>query len=268
MTQDRPDSQRDAQPDTHTDPQREDLPGSEPAVQGPAASAAAPAAAPATPEPAAEPAATPEPAAAGEQPWWRHVLPVVGVVVLLIGLVLVASLVDPGSRPERLNGDSVGMAQDQDIRSYQDHAAATLAQAPANEPAYALVTFAAPMSPAAAGQALDSLERVSAVVVDGLRIIPLVEPVAPATRADLFARQTARLESTATAPTDMELPGEISSVVVRDTGQRLREFNQREEKHLTAVEVLPPDCAWGQFGIRPVIPVTKVGTQWPFEGDH
>ncbi|KQB86730.1 hypothetical protein Clow_00938 [Corynebacterium lowii] len=174
------------------------------------------------------------------------------ILVLVLGVVLLVGswvgqkyAVQPG-----VNGDSLGMEREESYEEYQDRAAASLAEAPAEQAAYALVVFRDWATAQQAGQWLEPLGRVNAEVIDGLRLVPLPEPVEGATRAEVL--NTGMERERAEVP---ELQPRLSAVVVRDTGEALRSWAGENEENLSAVEVLPPDAVWSFFGVLPTAPI-------------
>ena len=156
-------------------------------------------------------------------------LAVAGVsMATIIALVFAFGHSDRVSKPMNINGDIVGM-DGETPAAYQQRARATLETA--DTPAFALITFTEPLSAAEAARILEPLPRVNARVTDTI-VVPLPEPVAGATRADVFGSDS--------------IPG----VVAYAPGDALRKVAQNER--VFAIEVLPADAAWGRFGIRPV----------------
>ncbi|MDO4685112.1 MAG: hypothetical protein Q4A92_01070 [Corynebacterium sp.] len=146
----------------------------------------------------------------------------------LVALVLALGQSDRVSRPTNINGDSLGM-DSETPENYQARARITLEEA--NEPAFAMITFTEALNPGEAGVLLEPIPRVNARLTD-TAIVPLPEPVKGKTRADVLGNEP--------------IPG----VIVYAPGDVLRKV--AKDSRVFAIEVLPPDAAWGRFGIRPV----------------
>ena len=182
----------------------------------------------------------------------RKIVAIVSIIVL-VALVAWASYQDQTGKPQPYNGDSLGRDTSETIDSYLSRADNSLAEAPADEKAFALVTFNDPMPTAAAGPIFEKagIGRVNALIVDAAVPIPLPEPVEPDNRAVVFDRALQRVAGTVGAdPTSKDFW--IRGAVVRDTGDKLREL-KKSSSEIMAVEVLPPDAAWGLFGVQPVV---------------
>lgn len=177
----------------------------------------------------------------------RRIVAVLAVVALAGALVL-AFLDDATHRPVAPQGDMLGTQSGESFSAYAGRAERTLAEA--DEPAYALITFAEPLTPAGAEAALAGVDRVNAMIVALASPFALPEPVAGETRADVFRRELDRIAHSLAGVGDVPAPERIDAVVVRDTGDVLRSVARAPE--IAAVEVLPPDAAWGRFGVRPV----------------
>nr|WP_242516481.1 hypothetical protein [Corynebacterium mendelii] len=171
----------------------------------------------------------------------------------MVALVAWASYQEQAGRPAPYNGDSLGRNTSESMDSYLTRAGQSLDRAPADEKAFALVTFTDPLPTAAAGPVFESvgIGRVNALIVDAAAPIALPEPVEPDNRAVVFDRALKRMAGTVGAPpasSDFWIRG----AVVRDTGTKLREL-AASSPEILAVEVLPPDAAWGLFGVQPVV---------------
>lgn len=157
----------------------------------------------------------------------RVLLAGVSTAVLIV-LVFVLGHSDRVSKPTNINGDVVGM-ESETPQDYQARARITLEEA--NEPAFALITFVEPLNAGEASVVLEPIPRVNARMTETV-VVPLPEPVAGASRADILGHDP--------------IPG----VIVYAPGDILRKV--AADKRVFAIEVLPPDAAWGRFGIRPV----------------
>lgn len=179
----------------------------------------------------------------------RKVLAVVAVLVL-IGLVAVLSFDDRTSRPMPPNGDMLGMDPEQSFAQYRAHAEASLMAAPVEEQAFALVTFTGETTPEVAAGVLEPVGRVNAMLISLAAPFPLPEPVAGENRADVFDRELARISHSLSGVGDVPTPEGLDAVIIWENGQTLRTL--AEEGNVATVEALPPDAAWGRFGVRPV----------------
>lgn len=213
-----------------------------------------------------------------------------GELVLLV--VLITALVwwaggDDNARPRPFAGDHLGPHVQQSRADYaalaDDSLAAALRRAP-EQPAFAMLSFAVPLSSAEAGNLVADLRRVGSLITQDAQILALPEPtLAPdrtgissgngsgekdmgagtgATAADseIAAARTEIFASTIAAASGMkpsqvvESPKEtessgITAVIAYDTPRQLEALTH--DPRIDAVEVLPPDAVWGQFGISP-----------------
>lgn len=220
-----------------------------------------------------------------------------GGLVLLV--VLITALVwwaggDDNARPRPFAGDHLGPHVQQSRADYtalaDDSLAAALRRAP-EQPAFAMLSFAAPLSSADAGSLVADLRRVGSLITQDAQILALPEPAAAAeptvapddrtgissgigsgakdmgagtaaitTDSEIAAARTQIFASTIAAASGMkpsqivESPREIESsgiiaVIAYDTPRKLEAFTH--DPRIDAVEVLPPDAVWGQFGISP-----------------
>lgn len=213
-----------------------------------------------------------------------------GELVLLV--VLVTALVwwaggDDNARPRPFAGDHLGPHVQQSRADYTALADASLAaalQRAPEQPAFAMLSFAAPLSSADAGSLVADLRRVGSLITQDAQILALPEPAAiPEPAADpepaaapeptaipdrtgfssdseIAAARTQIFTSTIAAASGMkpsqivESPRETESsgiiaVIAYDTPRKLEAFTH--DPRIDAVEVLPPDAVWGQFGISP-----------------
>ena len=171
------------------------------------------------------------------------------VASLLAGLMWLAGG-DDYARPRPFAGDHLGQHAQQPDAEYQSLADDSLATALADAPghnAFAMISFTEPLTGAEAGALVADLHRVGTVITQDLHILDLPEPteastrVAAGSRAEVFA-------NTVSAASDATTPG-IIAVVAYDTPRRLAPL--ANSPHVYAVEVLPPDAVFGQFGISP-----------------
>lgn len=213
-----------------------------------------------------------------------------GELVLLV--VLITALVwwaggDDNARPRPFAGDHLGPHVQQSRAEYTALADASLAAAlrrAPEQPAFAMLSFAAPLSSAEAGNLVADLRRVGSLITQDAQILALPEPTlapdrtgissgngsgakdmgagtgATATDSEIAAVRTEIFASTIAAASGMkpsqvvEPPREtessgITAVIAYDTPRKLEAFTH--DPRIDAVEVLPPDAVWGQFGISP-----------------
>ncbi|MDK4228660.1 hypothetical protein [Corynebacterium pseudodiphtheriticum] len=195
-------------------------------------------------------------------------------------VVLVTALVwwaggDDNARPRPFAGDHLGPHVQQSRADYTALADASLAaalQRAPEQPAFAMLSFAAPLSSADAGSLVADLRRVGTLITQDAQILALPEPAADpeptaapdrtgfSSDSEIAAARTQIFTSTIAAASGMkpsqivESPREIESsgiiaVIAYDTPRKLEAFTH--DSRIDAVEVLPPDAVWGQFGISP-----------------
>ncbi|MGV0352499.1 hypothetical protein [Corynebacterium confusum] len=171
---------------------------------------------------------------------------VVGVAA--VGVVWAAGAF--GAQPTApLQGDQLGPEAGEDQGAYVARAADSLAAADDATSTYALVTFRSALSAQDAADAVEPAGRVNAMLVGASEPIALPEPVAGANRADVFDAALEQTQAGLEGIGHVEIPREVSAVVVWDTGQTLRDI--AGEGQVAAVEPVPADAAWGSFAIRP-----------------
>lgn len=227
-----------------------------------------------------------------------HRIPGRGLGELVLLVVLITALVwwaggDDNARPRPFAGDHLGPHVQQSRADYTALADASLAaalQRAPEQPAFAMLSFAAPLSSADAGSLVADLRRVGSLITQDAQILALPEPAAAAeptlapdrtgissglgsgakdmgagtatvtTDSEIAAARTQIFASTIAASSGMkpsqivESPREIESsgiiaVIAYDTPRKLEAFTH--DPRIDAVEVLPPDAVWGQFGISP-----------------
>lgn len=227
-----------------------------------------------------------------------HRIPGRGLGELVLLVVLITALVwwaggDDNARPRPFAGDHLGPHVQQSRADYTALADASLAaalQRAPEQPAFAMLSFAAPLSSADAGSLVADLRRVGSLITQDAQILALPEPAAAAeptlasdrtgissglgsgakdmgagtatvtTDSEIAAARTQIFASTIAAASGMkpsqivESPREIESsgiiaVIAYDTPRKLEAFTH--DPRIDAVEVLPPDAVWGQFGISP-----------------
>ncbi|WP_155896264.1 hypothetical protein [Corynebacterium pseudodiphtheriticum] len=195
-------------------------------------------------------------------------------------VVLVTALVwwaggDDNARPRPFAGDHLGPHVQQSRADYTALADASLAaalQRAPEQPVFAMLSFAAPLSSADAGSLVADLRRVGSLITQDAQILALPEPAADPeptaipdrtgipSDSEIATARTQIFTSTIAAASGMkhsqigESPREIESsgiiaVIAYDTPRKLEAFTH--DPRIDAVEVLPPDAVWGQFGISP-----------------
>ncbi len=182
----------------------------------------------------------------------RRRLVLVSLAVVAALGVLVYALVEAlawSPAPGR-NGDMLGQDSGESYAQYEQRAAASLAEAPADEDVYALITFARPLEAAEAGVETGHLDRVNAMIVGLAAPYPLPEPVDGASRADVYAAQFEMIGRELSGIGDVPVPYQLNAVIAHDDGDTLRALSHAER--VATIEVLPPDAAWGWFGVSPV----------------
>lgn len=179
----------------------------------------------------------------------RKLVALLALLILVIAVVAL-SFSDRTNKPMAINGDVLGQDSSESLEQYVDRAAASVAQTPADDNAFALVTFSPALDPADAAGAVDDIERVNAMVMLSAAPMGLPEPVAGETRADVFDRQVDRLRRSLDGIGNVQAPEVINGVIVWDDGEALRALAQ--VPGVLAVEALPVDAGWGHFGVRPV----------------
>ncbi|MDY3127619.1 MAG: hypothetical protein SOW59_05750 [Corynebacterium sp.] len=159
----------------------------------------------------------------------------VALAAIVLFLIVAAAGAFGPKTSTSINGDQLGPDPDMDMAVYQQHAADTLSQV--NSEVYALVTFVIPVQADVAASAVEPAQRVSALVTEqDLVPVALPEPVAPATRADVFHNHAGN--------------SKISAVVVWDNKEALEAI--ANTPGVWAVEAAPAGAAWGGIAIRPV----------------
>lgn len=171
---------------------------------------------------------------------------ILGLVILIAAL----SFSDRTNKPMNINGDMLGQDSSETLQDYQVRAEESLTLTAADEDVFALVTFTQPLEAAAAAQTLAGIERVNAMVLLSAAPMGLPEPVEGESRENVFKRQLERVQRSLAGIGDIPAPTEINGVIVRDSGEQLRELISDED--ILVIETLPADAGWGHFGVRPV----------------
>lgn len=179
----------------------------------------------------------------------RRIVALLAILALVV-VVAILSFSDRTAKPMQLNGDMLGQDNTETSVEYSQRASESLENAAVGEEAYSLVTFTQPLSPSEASNLLEGVGRVNAMVMLSAPAMDLPEPIAGETREDVFNRQIKLVDAQLSGIGNVRAPGELNGVVVWDIPQKVRVLS--ESSLVYSVETLPPDAAWGSFGIRPV----------------
>lgn len=180
-----------------------------------------------------------------------HVWAATVLVIFAVLTVWLASFDTRTQAPQPNNGDVVGMENSESLEEYVKRAHASL-DGIDDAPRFALVTFTAPTPPRDVALALADVHRVSAMIVGLGAPIALPEPLAGEDRSAPIHRSLERVgQSLSHGQFPVPAPETITAVLVWDTGTNLQAL--ASQPGVLAVEALPPDAAWGQFGVRPVV---------------
>lgn len=174
------------------------------------------------------------------------------ILVVVLGVFGYALVDDATSRPMAVAGDQLGQDPGESFSNYRNRAAATLDDAESGENVFALVTFSEPLTAGRAGELLDEVERVNTMIVGMSHPTALPEPVGSATRADVFSHHFDLIADSLDGIGEVPAPYQLTAVTAWDDPEVFRVLGDAEE--VAAVEVLPPDAMWGNFGIRPAAP--------------
>lgn len=179
----------------------------------------------------------------------RKIVAVISIIGL-IAVIIALSFSDRVAKPMPINGDVLGQDNSESLEEYKARADASLEAAPAEKKAYALITFNQTLSASDASGLLSGIGRVSAMVMKSAAPMALPEPIAGEAREDVFNRQFDQVARGLSGIGNVEAPREMNGVVVWDEGYVLHSVAR--DTAVFAVEVLPPDAVWGNFGVRPV----------------
>ncbi|BAU96471.1 hypothetical protein N24_2209 [Corynebacterium suranareeae] len=179
----------------------------------------------------------------------RRIVALFAILALII-VVAVLSFSDRTAKPMQLNGDMLGQDSSETSAEYLQRASDSLDRAEDGEKAYSLVTFAQSLPTAEASDLLEGIGRVNAMIMLSAPAMDLPEPIAGETRKDVFDRQIMLVDAQLSGIGNVRAPRELNGVVVWDTPEKVRPL--AESPLVYSIETLPPDAAWGSFGIRPV----------------
>ncbi|HJC86289.1 MAG TPA: hypothetical protein H9751_12280 [Candidatus Corynebacterium faecigallinarum] len=187
------------------------------------------------------------------RPAWVMWLSVLCLVALGI-TVLTLSNSERMSRPQAINGDSLGPETGETVVDYVTRARESLVEAEtgadSDDPRWALVT---PMVPAGTEPLTEMLSdqadlRVSTLLAGNTQW-SLPEPAVGQHRGDVFAE--ARALMAANAGVEVDDPAlDVLGVLVHGTPAQLRALDDRPD--VLTVEALPADAVYGRIGMRPV----------------
>lgn len=187
------------------------------------------------------------------RPAWVMWLSVVCLVCLAVTVIALASS-ERMSRPQAINGDVLGPDNSETVDEYLTRAAESVQDAEPTEPAdaarWALMSPADPADPDELAEIFSGMSalRVSTLLSAESRW-EIPEPADGHRRADVFA--ATREQVAASAGVGLDDPSlDVLGVLVHGTPAELRELSGRPG--VLAVEALPPDAAYGRFGLRPV----------------
>lgn len=187
------------------------------------------------------------------RPAWVMWLSVVCLVCLAVTVIALASS-ERMSRPQAINGDVLGPDNSETVDEYLTRAAESVQDAESAEPAdaarWALVS---PVEPADPDELAEIFSGMSALRVSTLLSAEsrweIPEPADGHRREDVFA--ATREQVAASAGVGLDDPTlDVLGVLVHGTPAELQELSDRPG--VLAVEALPPDAAYGRFGLRPV----------------
>ncbi|WIM66957.1 hypothetical protein QP027_07390 [Corynebacterium breve] len=173
----------------------------------------------------------------------------VGAVAFFIGLIVLLGMRTPP--PPLINGDQLGQDPGESFSAYEQRAEDSLAALRGEENSFALVTFAQPLGPDDAAEVLEPVGRVNAMTVASAPARSLPEPTSGETRADVFTRELDRIAASLSGIGNVPTPDTFNGVVVWDVPDVLRMLD--DDPAVATVEALPPDAAWGLFGVSPVV---------------
>lgn len=186
-------------------------------------------------------------------------------VVILVVLFALAATSDRVSKPQNLNGDSLGPESWESFDAYRTRADESLVriqkeafdlenEQPIVEDAkfWALVTFDEPKDARQAAK-LAEVEpslRVASMIFGGLITRHLPQPSPAASEVALIENQQKLAATYAEVPLDHD-GLKINGFIVYGNSETL--VLVRELPYVAAVQTLPSDAARGRFGIRPYI---------------
>ena len=152
----------------------------------------------------------------------KQVIAALGCLACLAGIYLLG--LNTGIDPHPM-GDQRGPDNGESAREYEQRAQASLEEA--DEPAFALITFASPLDPADAADLLEDVRRVNQIIVADKAPISVGEMP---DRTQVFGSEP------------------LIAVVVWEGGNTLRSLVT--DPRIATIDVLPPDAMWGTFGVR------------------
>ncbi|MDO5029625.1 MAG: hypothetical protein Q4E11_03450 [Corynebacterium sp.] len=186
-------------------------------------------------------------------------------VVLLVVLFALAATSDRVSKPQNLNGDSLGPESWETFDAYRTRADESLVriqkeafdlenEQPIVEDAkfWALVTFDEPKDASQAAELAEAAPslRIASMVLGGIVTRHLPQPSPAASEVELIKKQQELSAKYAEVPLDDDSL-KINGFIVYSNSETL--VAVRELPYVAAVQALPSDAARGRFGIRPYI---------------
>lgn len=165
-------------------------------------------------------------------------------------LVLVLGMRAP--EPAPVNGDQLGQNSGETFEHYQARAHESLTHLNARSPErhYALIAFQRPLTAREAGETLDNVGRVNAMVIGAAAPRALPEPIPGENRGDVFERELDRIAEGLSGLGNVPVPEHIEEVVVWDTAGVLMQL--ADDPRVATVEALPSDARWGFIGVMSV----------------
>lgn len=186
-------------------------------------------------------------------------------IILLVVLFALASTSDRVSKPQNLNGDSLGPESWESFDAYKTRADESLVriqkeafdlenEQPVVEKAkfWALVTFDEPKDAEEAAKLAEKEPslRVASMILGGIITRNLPQPNKAASELELMKNQQKIAAQYADVPMDND-GLKINGLIVYGSAETLVEV--RSLPYVSAVQALPSDAARGRFGIRPYV---------------
>ncbi|MGO1949248.1 MAG: hypothetical protein ACTH1D_06410 [Mycobacteriaceae bacterium] len=199
------------------------------------------------------------------RPAWVMWVSVLCLVALAVTVVVLSNS-DRMSKPQAINGDSLGPDNRETLPEYLERAQASLDDMGdyGDGARWALVTPGQPADPGALSMMVSDQPdlRVSTLLTGNLQW-PLPEPAAGHRREDVFA--SARELIAVNAGLEVGDPAiDTLGVVVHGTPDELTALAGRGD--VLSVEALPPDAVFGRIGLRPVTAEARGNPEAPAAG--
>lgn len=193
------------------------------------------------------------------RPAWVMWLSVLCLVALAVTVIALAGS-DRMSRPQAINGDTLGPDNSETLDEYVDRAGTSLDELGsdgADAASWALVTPQHPADAQELGAVFRGLPdlRVS-TLLSGESRWPVPEPADGMQREDVFTVARGQMAANAGTGEDDDAL-DVVGVLVHGTPEDLRSLADRDD--VLAVEALPADAEYGRFGLRPVTDALRDG---------